>query len=511
MAGICDVPVISAVCGTASSAAGNLIAGPFNWLADAIAAVAQWLFEGMWALIMDTTSVNVNEPGLLQVYDIVFGIAIFVMLGFFLLQLITGMIHRDPGALSRAGIGLAKSVLGSFVAVTITATLLAIVDELSTGLIQATGNTVDGMGAKLEVFALSIGAVTTAAPGAGALLTIFLGSLMIAGCAILWFSLLIRKALILLSTVMAPIALSGMSWDTTRGWVGKWAGFMLAMIVSKLVVVTIFLIAITQVDSPISLDISSIANPIAGIALLLMAAFAPYLVYKVISFMGFDIYHAMSMEQEAKQAANRPLPLPNMPDTDAVKKVLGNKGDTGSPDSGGDSTPPPGPPDLTPSGTGSPPDTPTPRAGTNSTGGAGTASTGSASQAAGAGAATDGAGAAAGGAAAAGPAAGAVLAAELAQQAATAGPQAGGAVGAGGEAQMSAATDAATPSSTPTAGGPATQTPPLSSPPASPQPPEAAPAGQPNQAPPTQTPPPQTSPPQAPPPGPKPAPTPPTE
>ena len=43
---------------------------------------------------------------------------------------------------------------------------------------------------------------------------------------------------------------------------------------------------------------------------MLIAGFAPYMTYKAISFMGFDMYHAMSAEQEAKSALNRPMPIP---------------------------------------------------------------------------------------------------------------------------------------------------------------------------------------------------------
>lgn len=35
-----------------------------------------------------------------------------------------------------------------------------------------------------------------------------------------------------------------------------------------------------------------------------------YMVYRFISFIGFDLYHAMGSEQEAKSAVNRPVPVP---------------------------------------------------------------------------------------------------------------------------------------------------------------------------------------------------------
>ena len=142
------------------------------------------------------------------------------------------------------------------------------------------------------------------------ILMIFLASLAIIGAFIVWFSLLIRASLLLIAIAFAPIALAGASWDHTRGWVARWASFVIAMILSKVVLVVIFLLATEQVTAPIGADLQSVSQPIAGVVLMLMAGFAPYLTYKAIAFMGFDMYHAMSAEQEAKSALNRPMPIP---------------------------------------------------------------------------------------------------------------------------------------------------------------------------------------------------------
>lgn len=305
MAGICDIPIISNVCDAVGEGAATLVAAPFDWLAQAIGQAASWIFQGVWALFDSTTLVDVTGAGYIGVYNVIFGIAIFIMLIFFCLQLITGLIRRDPTALSRAALGVAKSVLGSFLVITLTATLLEVVDQLCIGIIQATGSTLEEMGGKIGVLVAGLTAINLTAPGAGAIITIFLSFLAICAAAIVWFSLLIRKALILVAVVMAPIALSGASWDATKGWFGKWASFVLALIFSKLVVVVVFLVAINQVDAPIDLDLSSIADPIAGIVLMFIAAFAPYMVYKFISFVGFDMYHVMSARTRV-QAVDEP-------------------------------------------------------------------------------------------------------------------------------------------------------------------------------------------------------------
>lgn len=405
---VCDIPVISNVCDAVGEGAATLVSAPFDWLASTMGQAAGWLIEAMWTVFDSTTLVDVQSPGYLNVYNLLFGIGVFIVLLFFCFQLILGLIRREPAALSRAALGAAKAVLGSFVVITLTATALEIVDQLCIGVVQAAGETTATMGDKIALLTAGLTTINIAAPGVGAIVTIFLAGLMICAVAIVWFSLLIRKALLLVAIVLAPIAFGGAAWDVTRGWIGKWAAFVVALIISKLVLVVVFLIAITQVSTPIEADLSAVTEPISGIVLLFIAAFAPYMVYRFISFLGFDLYHAMGSEQEAKSAVNRPVPVPSKPQSDGVKKVL----DGGS------------------GGGGTSKAAPTASASPSASASAGATSGGSAAGA--------GAGAGAGGAAAAaGPAAAAVIGAKVVKAAATAGPQLGGAVG--GTAETAAA------------------------------------------------------------------------
>ncbi|HAM13957.1 type IV secretion system protein [Microbacterium schleiferi] len=341
--GVCDVPVISTVCDVAGEAAATVVAAPFDWLAQAMGGAAGWLIEAMWSVFDTTTLVDVQTDGFTSVYNLIFGIGVFLVLIFFCLQLITGLIRRDPTALSRAALGAAKSVLGAFVVVTLTALALEIVDQLCIGIIQASGETTGTMGDKIILLAAGLTGINIAAPGVGAIVTIFLAGLMIAAVAIVWFSLLIRKALLLVGVVLAPIAFAGASWDATKGWIGKWAAFVIALIISKLVLVVIFLLAITQIATPIELDIAAVTEPITGIVLMGIAAFAPYMVYRFVSFVGFDLYQQMGTEQEAKNALNRPVPIPSKPQGGGEpKKVLEDPNGGGS-DAGSGGTPPPSP------------------------------------------------------------------------------------------------------------------------------------------------------------------------
>ena len=404
MVDVCDVPVISSVCDVAGDAAGALVSAPFDWLAQGMGHAAGWMFEAVWKVFDSTTMVDVTSSQYTKVYNILFGIAVFVMLGFFMLQVIGGMIRREPAALSRAALGLAKSILGSFVALALLATALEVTDQLCIGIVNAAGTNMEQMGDRVALLTAGLVGLNLAAPGAGAILTIFIAGLAIGAAGIVWISLLVRKALLLIAIVFAPVAMAGSSWDHTRSWVSKWASFVIALILSKVVLVVIFLLATAQVSAPIDSDIQSVSEPIAGVVLMLMAGFAPYMTYKAINFMGFDMYHAMSAEQEGKSALNRPMPIPmNRAPSSQPSKVL--DGGVGGGSGGGSPAPA-----AAPTGTGP------------STGGAGAASSG-------------GGGAAAGGAAAGGVAAGVVVA----KEAATAGVRTGKAVGGAASQQADAA------------------------------------------------------------------------
>lgn len=391
---VCEVPGVT-ICNIVTDPIGSMFAGPFLWLAEAVGEAAKWMVESVWAVFDSTTLVDVTGDRYVSIYNILFGVAVFVVLIFFLLQLITGMIRRDPTALTQALLGLARAVLGSFVVITLTATALEIVDQLCVGIIQAAGSSVEEMGAQLTLLIGGLTVLAPASPAVAAIIVIFLGGLAIAATVIVWLSLLVRKALLLVAIVLAPLALSGTVWEHTKGWASKWMSFVLALILSKLIVVVIFLVATTQVSAPIDFDlgVSAVADPLAGIVLLALAGFAPYIAFKFISFMGFDLYHTMSTEQEAKSALDRPLPIPRLPRDS--KKVFD------------------APPSPSPTGVG----------------GSGLAKGGSATAAAGGGkAAASGAassGAAAGGAAVAAPVAAAVVVGKVAGGAAAAGPRAG--------------------------------------------------------------------------------------
>lgn len=457
---VCDLPVVSDVCAGAEEATSAAASGLFQPLAEATGEATRFTIEAMWSVMDSTTLVDVTTGYYTKVYNLVFGIAIIVMLVFFLLQVITAMLRREPAALSRGLLGLAKSVLGSFVVLTLTALLLEVTDRACTAIVSASGTTMERIGDRLL---LLVGGtyVATHVPG-GPLLALFLGGLALGATFIVWISLLIRKALILIAVVMAPLALAGASWDATRGWVGRWATFVIALIVSKLVLVVIFLLATANVAPPIAdgEGVQAVSDMLTGVVLLLLAGFAPFLTYKAISFIGLDLYQTLSSEEEAKRAVNRPVPVLSGVLNGAaggagrrqVESVLGGAGQS-SPDAAQRSAPATAPGNSSATAGTAPSMGMAGSAGINGaagvplaggTAGGVTSGAGGAASAGAAGAGNFAAGTGAG-ASAAGPAAPVAAGTILAKESAAAGPRAGHAIaGLTGEASSGADSAAAT-------------------------------------------------------------------
>ena len=78
------------------------------------------------------------------------------------------------------------------------------------------------MGHKITILPDGLAGNNIAAPGVGVVITIFLVGLAITSAAIAWLYLLVRKTLLLVAIVFAPLAFSGSSW--VPRWVDQHMG-----------------------------------------------------------------------------------------------------------------------------------------------------------------------------------------------------------------------------------------------------------------------------------------------
>ncbi len=68
------------------------------------------------------------------------------------------------------------------------------------------------------------------------------GLLFVLGATLTLGTLLVRKALLVIAVVLAPLTFAGGASRLTSGWVRRWAQVTLALIVSKLAIVVVFIV-----------------------------------------------------------------------------------------------------------------------------------------------------------------------------------------------------------------------------------------------------------------------------
>src|SRR5262249_51947281 len=193
----------------------------------------------LWAQTDAAPAVHLGGAGFHLDLGIVATIAATVAVGLFVIQVMASTLRRDPSGLGRAAKGLLVAFIGAGIAIAATNVLLAAVDALSAGVVRAaTGQALPQVG-----HAIPTGTSVSQATSNPAGIIIFSMAALVA-VAIVWAALTVRKVLIVISAVFAPLAFAGSLADITASWVRRWIEVTVALIVSKLVLVIIFVVGL---------------------------------------------------------------------------------------------------------------------------------------------------------------------------------------------------------------------------------------------------------------------------
>jgi hypothetical protein len=259
----------------------------FGRVADSFSEAALNASTWLWKQINDATALNLADPHLLREVATTAAIAGVLCLALFVIQVITSALRREPGGLGRALSGLLVSFLGSALAIGVTRTLLGVVDALSAGYVQhMLGTNVEGLGQKFAFTQMA----NVQSPAAVLLLSL----LVLVAVVLVWAAMMVRKMVLVIAAVLAPLAFAGATADITRAWVRRWIEFVCAMVVSKLLLVIILSIGLAvfngagQDGGGIGQSTTQLA---AGCLILMMGGFAPWMAMRMFSFAG-DTLHA---------------------------------------------------------------------------------------------------------------------------------------------------------------------------------------------------------------------------
>jgi type IV secretion system protein TrbL len=302
--GDCAAQVASSVAGDAFSA----IAKAFGQAADA---AVTWL----WSQVSSASAVRLGGKGFSLEVGITAGIAVVVAVGLFVIQLATATLRRDPGALARAAKGLLVASVGGGVSIGVVELLLSATDQLSAGVVKvATGGSIEGLGHAL----LAAGAISASVQNPAGLILVSLGALV--AVVVVWAALMVRKLLLVLTAVFAPLAFAGSLADVTVSWTRRWVETTVALVASKLILVLIFVVglgmAVDGVGQAGSGPTQAVTQVVAGLLVLMLAGFAPWMALKMVHFVGDQAHHlhllattSVAGAERAYSAARKAEPL----------------------------------------------------------------------------------------------------------------------------------------------------------------------------------------------------------
>jgi hypothetical protein len=288
----CDLPGVGFVCDAVGQTAKDVIGataelimrGITSWVTDA----AVWVTGKVGALIDATASPNVQADWFQGQYRSMLTVAGALALPMLLLALTQAILRQDIWILARSAFGyLPIAFILAAAAIVATQLIITITDDLARVVATGTG------GASSNLLQ-SVGDAYTQAlddrsNDAVPLFGIFLGAIILAiGAFVLWLEMIIRDAAIYIALFFLPLTFVAMIWPATSRWARRLVELLIAVILAKFVIVSIISLATAAITNTTFADSGGGAvfeRMIAGSALLVLAAWSPFALLRLIPMM----------------------------------------------------------------------------------------------------------------------------------------------------------------------------------------------------------------------------------
>jgi hypothetical protein len=295
------------VTGAVSGAAQNVVqtAGDsaLRSFTAAVASAGKFFLGKVGQLINNTTSPNVVTANwFTSQYRVMLALAVVIALPILLVSVAQSIVRADGmQAIRSAFVYLPLAAILSAVGPAMAQMLIEVSDWASAALgnnasadaqkfLSDAGNALAGLGA---------GTVNPAAPVFGVLL----GSLIVVlGALSIWLELLLRAAAIYISVLFLPLALAAMIWPAGWRWCRRLIEFLIAIIFAKVFIVAIVNLAAAGLARGGLGD--KFEGVLAGGALLLMAAFTPIALLKLIPLAEAAVVTAGHQRAALRQATH---------------------------------------------------------------------------------------------------------------------------------------------------------------------------------------------------------------
>ena len=250
--------------GAATAAASSVL----TVLAGLVVGGATWLIQHTVGLLTADTSVNLAAAWFQGREAAMVRIAALVVGPLLAAATIGAVIRQDGRRLARIfGVGLPVAVLGTATAIAMTQLAVTVVNSLCT-LITPPG--------AYEPFVQLGGAIGR--PGIPIFVQFVLASLVVLAAIVLWMEMVLRGAVLFIAVFFLPFGLAAFIWPATAHITKRFVEIIVAVVGSKFVIVATLSLGGAFVGN----NHAGIDGAVTGTAILLLAAFAPFSVLRLV-------------------------------------------------------------------------------------------------------------------------------------------------------------------------------------------------------------------------------------
>jgi hypothetical protein len=244
-------------------------------IATAVVGGARYLLGATATVVGATTRPNLSSTWFSAAYWRMAAIATLLTLPFLFAAAVQALIRSDLALLGRAAFGyLPLAFLGVGVAAPLTMLLLSASDEMSALVAAASGHA----GASFLDRAGGLGGVVGLF-GTNLFVSFFVALLTAAATIALWAELLIRDAAVYVIVLMLPLFFAAMVWPARRIWAARAVELLVALILSKFVIVAVLTLGGAALGHTL---VPGPASVLTGLTLVMLAAFSPWALMRLL-------------------------------------------------------------------------------------------------------------------------------------------------------------------------------------------------------------------------------------
>jgi hypothetical protein len=285
------------ILGPLKDAAASIGKGVFNQVTAWVADGAVWLVGEVAALSEKTTSPNLLSKGFLQQYRLMAMIAAFMAALMLIFAVFEALGRGDAGMLWRTFlVNVPLAAIATTAAYVVVQLLIATCDglcvaishsagpdskEFFKGAIEALAEAGASGGKAAEAAGAPPGATKAAGSVAVPLFVGFIAAIVAAFAAFfVWIELLMRDAAIYVVALFMPLAIAASIWPRWVSALRRTCELLIVVVFSKFVIVAIIALA----GSLLAKNEGAVEHVLAAGAMLLLACFAPFVLYKLVPF-----------------------------------------------------------------------------------------------------------------------------------------------------------------------------------------------------------------------------------